>query len=315
MNNQVQLVQALTQAARTNQLLQQGLLAELRAYNWLDANLPDGIPMLRDLDDLHAYDDMLVTLFGYPFVLHLTDNRMTGQRVWYVAYNSLHELITHVLTFATCNLVFYNHVSDAYFLWLRSGNSTLWDSSVFFDELNKWTYFTWGATPNFDVVNVNENTPAARTYSNLLLDRVLRPPQDLAESQWPEFYVLEVQIEELINLNVQNGMDPNIPRDEAMYWVRMARFLMLGYPLATYPQAIVGLLQPLHLSHRMPIPHQMVRYAQDIDLLVQADLRLNRQPAADMLMASSALRAMSVNLIPDDQLDLSLGRTRPRPNP
>ncbi|THY53508.1 hypothetical protein D6C98_04866 [Aureobasidium pullulans] len=287
-----------------NQQIQHNLLLELTQYAWLDAWLPEPRPELQNAEDIALQQEMIQSCRTYPYVLHLT-SRITGDRVWWVAFHDAEDLVQHVIRFAgTTTVDFALHCARAYTYWIRGGRADKWNPESFLRMVSTQTYFMWSSTPNFNTHDINAWTPAADEYTNLRLQEVLYPSTELAASNHPEFLVSHQLATQFAALNRDDIV--RLPQvfevDNFLREIRKGRFLTLGLPLITKTQACAeGLIPTLYRSGHGYVPDYMVMWAQDVDLLARFAISQGRQDQApaDTLAASMALRRLCPGVLVD----------------
>jgi hypothetical protein len=88
----------------------------------------------------------------------------------------------------------------------------------------------------------------------------------------------------------------------------MTRFISLGLPAVTFAQAVSEQMIPsLHRAFDIETPNAMIKWAQDLDLMVITELSQGRKPVDDSLIASLTLRNVGVAVIGADQFDIGVG--------
>jgi hypothetical protein len=245
-----------------------------------------------------------------PYALVLSD-RVSGKRVWFKVYDDAEELVQKVLDFAlTTTPDFYHFAMSAYEYWVRNGRTShMWDPKMFLDIINERTYFLWSSAPNFDLrtdESENDWTPAAKEWADVYLQEWLYPSPNLSNSVYPEFFVRPSEADRFADCNRISILDAAIldPKN-FLTEVRKTRFLTLGLPAVTFVQAVSEQMIPsLYRAVDIEVPARMIKWAQDLDLLVCGELSQGRKPVEDALMASLTLRNLGPAIIGAEQFDL-----------
>ncbi|KAK6006848.1 hypothetical protein QM012_005856 [Aureobasidium pullulans] len=290
---------------RFNRRIQFDLLAEFKAYQWIDDWMPASVPEMPTPEDKVLQTDMAECLYGYPFALILT-SRATGKRVWFSVYDDGRYLVQKVLSFAsTTNPQFFDAVMDAYLYWIRNGMSSFWNPDVFLQKISQYTYFNWSATPCFDMRDEHAWPPAAREWSDLYLQEILHPTDEVCFSACPETAVLPESATSFSQMNI-TLMSPELlePRP-FLREMRKGRFLTLGFPAVSFAQAVAEQMIPsLKRADDMLIPDTVVIWAQNLDLIVCDQVSQGRRPPPDARAASLALRRMGTDILDSEQFNL-----------
>lgn len=292
---------------RLNRRIQLNLLAELKAYQWMDQWMPASIPEMPVPEDKVLQTEMGECLFGFPYALILT-SRANGKRVWFSVYDDGQCLVQKVLSFArTTNPQFEAAVTDAYIDWIRAGESSLWNPDIFLQKVSQFTYFNWSATPCFDMENEHAWPPAARGWADLYLQEILRPSDEVCFSSYPEFAISPDAVGTFSQFNIAMMSPDYLEPRPFLREMRKGRFLSLGLPAVSFAQAVTEQMIPsLHRAEDMLIPDQMVIWSQDLDLMVCNEVSQGRRPPPEALAASLALRRMGTNIIGGEQFTLGL---------
>lgn len=292
---------------RLNRRIQFNLLTEFKAYQWLDEWMSASVPEMPTPDDKDLQTQMGECLFGYPYALILK-SRATGKRVWFSFYDNGQYLVQKIFPFAnTTNPEFWNAVMDAYLDWIRNGESDLWNPNIFLEKISQFTYFEWSATPCFDLRNENAWPPAAREWADLYLQEILQPSDEVCFSGYPEFSFTPEAARTFSQTNITFMSLEYIEIRPFMREMRKGRFLTLGLPAVSLAQAATEQMIPsLHRSDELPIPDEMVLWAQDLDERVCNEVSHGIRPSPESLSASLALRRLGHNIIWPDQFNEGL---------
>jgi hypothetical protein len=136
----------------------------------------------------------------------------------------------------------------------------------------------------------------------------LYPTNDLAISAYPEFAFCPSDADTFARLNNIPVLTETLDPKRFMTELRVTRFLTLGLPGVTFAQAVSEQMIPsLHRAMDIEIPNAMIKWAQDLDLMVIMELSQGTRPVDDALMASLTLRNIGVAIIGADQFDIGVG--------
>lgn len=300
---------------RLNRRIQLGLLAEFKAYQWMDDWMPASVPEMPTPEDKHLQNEMSECLFGFPYALILT-SKASNKRIWFSVYDDGQHLVQKVLSFAsTSNTKFCEVVMDAYLDWIRNGRSSLWNPESFLQKISQYTYFQWSATPCFDMTDENGWPPAAREWADLYLQEILQPNDEVCFGAFPEFFVSPDAAASFSQMNITMMGPEYLEPRPFMREMRKGRFLSLGLPAVSFAQAVTEQMIPsLKRSVELPIPDKMVIWAQDLDERVCNEVSQGFRPPPEILAASIALRRMGTDLLWPEQFDFGL-RHGLRPSP
>ncbi|CAD0107587.1 unnamed protein product [Aureobasidium uvarum] len=290
-----------------NKNIQLNLLAELKDYQWMDDWMPAAVPEMPTPEDKTLQSEMRECAFGFPVALHLT-TRNTSKRVWFTVYDDAFELTQRVLSFAsTTTPQFSQFVTHSYLYWIRNGRASLWNPEMFLQRISQSTFFIWSSTPNYDMTDENTWTPAAKGYTDLYLQEILAPNDIVCFSPYPEFSILPHLAESFAQMN-RNYLTPGYLGTETfMREFRKGRFLTLGLPAVSFAQVVTEQIIPsLMRAVELSVPDEMVIWAQNLDLMVIGELSQNRQPPADALASSFALRRLGTTVINNQQYNLGV---------
>jgi hypothetical protein len=287
---------------------QRNFLAGLTSHNMVSPWTPSPRPVFQSRKDKTEQNDMSECCLEVPFTLHLTD-RTTNKRVWFKVYNDAEDLVQKVLDFAlTTNPEFYQYALDAYDYWVRNGRRTMWAPEMFLEQISQCTYFLWSSTPNFDLRDDQNWTPAAKEWTDIFLQETLCPTNDLAMSTYPEFAFCPSDADTFAHLNNIPILTETLDPKRFITELRMTRFLTLGLPAVTLAQAVSEqMISSLHRALDIKTPNAMIKWAQDLDLTVITELSQGRRPVDDALMASLTLRNIGVAVVGADQFDIGVG--------
>jgi hypothetical protein len=127
-------------------------------------------------------------------------------------------------------------------------------------------------------------------------------------SSYPEFAFHPSDTDTFAQLNNIPILTEILDPIRLMTELRMTRFLTLGLPAVTFAQAVSEQMIPsLHRALNIETPNAMIKWAQDLDLMVITELSQGRKPVDDSLIASLTLRNVGVAVIGADQFDIGVG--------
>jgi hypothetical protein len=288
---------------------QRNFLSGLASHNMVSPWTASPRPVFQSRKDKTEQQDMSDCCLEVPYSLHLTD-RTTNKRVWFKVYNDAEDLVQEVLDFAlTTNPEFYQFALDAYNHWVLSERRSMWDPEMFLEQISQRTYFLWSSTPNFDLSNDEHGwTPAAKEWADVFLQEIIYPADDLAMSAYPEFAFRPSDADTFSHLNNIPILTEILGLRRFMTELRMTRFLTLGLPAVTFAQAVSEQMIPsLHRALDIETPNAMIKWAQDLDLMVITELSQGRKPVEDALMASLTLRNIGAAIIGAEQFEIGVG--------